>query len=236
MIKVFPDKFELASKFCDELVNLISQKEEINLCLSGGGTPEIIYQTLVKNYKGKINWKKVHLFWGDERCVPPDDEESNFGMTKKYLLNFIGIPEKNVHRIKGENDPETEAIRYSAEIKKAVLSKDGFPAFSLVMLGLGEDGHTASIFPDQMQVLNSNKICEVTIHPSTKQQRITLTGKVINHTERIIFLVTGRSKASILKKVLEEKNELFPAEFISPTNGKLEYYIDSEAASLLNKK
>lgn len=236
MIKLFPDKFELASKFCDELFNLVSQKKDIYLCLSGGSTPKIIYQILVKNYKRKINWKKLHLFWGDERCVPPDDEQSNFGMTKKYLLNFIDIPGKSVHRINGESDPETEAVWYSKEIKKTVLSKDGFPAFSLVMLGLGEDGHTASIFPDQMQVLNSNKICEVTDHLSTGQKRITLTGKVINNAERVIFFVTGRSKASILKKVLEEKNEMFPAEFIKPINGKLEYYIDAEAASLLNKK
>ena len=236
MIKVFTDKIELASKFCDELSNLVSQKKDIYLCLSGGSTPKIIYQTLVKNYRSKFNWKKIHLFWGDERCVPPNNEESNFRVTKKYLLSFIDIPGKNVHRIKGENDPETEAFRYSEEIKKIVLSKDGFPIFSLVTLGLGEDGHTASIFPDQMQVLNSNKICEVTDHLSAGQKRITLTGKVINNAERVIFFVTGRSKASILKKVIEEKNEMFPAEFIKPINGKLEYYIDAEAASLLNKK
>ena len=176
------------------------------------------------------------MFWGDERCVPPDNSESNFGMTKKYLLNFIDIPEKNVHRIYGENNPETEMIRYSEEIKKIVPSKNGFPDFNLIILGLGEDGHTASIFPDQMQVLDSYKICEVTIHPQTSQKRITLTGKAINNSERIVFLITGIGKEEIVKKVIEERKKIFPAEFINPVSGKLQYFIDSNAASLLNKR
>jgi len=236
MVKIFPTKSELAHYFCDELVKLVSQQKEFFLCLSGGSTPEIIFQILSKEYKDKIDWVKVHLFWGDERCVPPDNDESNFGTTKKYLLNFIDIPEKNVHRIQGENDPETEIIRYSGEIKKIVPLKEGFPDFDLIILGLGEDGHTASIFPDQMQVLESDKICEVTIHPQTRQKRITLTGKVINNSERIVFLITGMGKEEIVKKVIQDRKKIFPSEFINLVSGKLQYYIDSNAASLLNKK
>ncbi len=236
MVKIFSIKSELALYFCDELVKMVSQKNEFFLCLSGGSTPEIIFQTLSKEYKNKIDWTKVHLFWGDERCVPPDNSESNFGMTKKYLLNFIDIPEKNVHRIYGENDPETEMIRYSEEIKKIIPSKNGFPDFDLIILGLGEDGHTASIFPNQMNVLHSENICEVAIHPSTERKRITITGNVINNAKEITFLVTGESKSEILKKVLVEKNNNLPAEFINPVSGKLQYYIDLNAASLLNKR
>lgn len=236
MLKIFSTKSELAYYFCDELAKLVSQNDKIFLCLSGGSTPEIIFQTLSKDYKDKIDWSKVHLFWGDERCVPPDNDESNFGMTKKYLLNFIDIPEKNVHHIHGENNPQTEIIRYSEEIKNIVPLRDGFPNFDLIILGLGEDGHTASIFPDQMQVLNSDNICEVTIHPLTGQKRITLSGKVINNSKRIIFLITGKSKAEIVSKVIEGRKKIFPAEFINPVNGKLQYYIDSNAASLLNKE
>lgn len=236
MLKVFANKSELASTFCVGLVNLVSQKKEFFMCLSGGSTPEIIYQTLANRYKNEIDWKKVHLFWGDERCVPLDDDESNFRMAKNNLLNFIDIPEKNVHRIRGEKDPKSEAVQYSDEIMSIVPSRDGLPYFDIVMLGLGEDGHIASIFPDQMEVLSSDKICEVTVYPLTGQKRITLTGKVINNAEKILLLVTGKGKALILKKVLEEKNKKFPAEFIAPVNGKLEYYIDSEAAELLYEK
>jgi len=233
MLKKFSTKTELAYYFCDELVKLVSQKNEFFLCLSGGRTPEIIFQTISKKYKNKINWAKVHLFWGDERIVPPDDNESNYGMTKKYLLNFINIPEENIHRIRGENDPEKEAVRYSEEIKNNVPFNSGYPDFDLIMLGLGEDGHTASIFPNQMNLLHSEKICEVAIHPSNGQKRITLSGNVINNAKEITILVTGKSKSEILKKVLTEKNNALPAEFIQPVTGNLKYFIDEAAAQLL---
>lgn len=236
MIKIFLNKVELALFFCDELGKLVSQKKEIFLCLSGGSTPEIIYQTLSKDYKTKIDWNKVHLFWGDERCVPPESDESNYGMTRKYLHNFIDIPSKNVHYINGENNPEREAIRYSEELLKNVPLKNDYPNFDLVMLGLGDDGHTASIFPDQMEVIDSDKLCKVTLHPSSKQKRITLTAKIFNNAERVIFLVTGKSKASIVKKVAQDRKKVFPAEFIQPVYGKLDYFLDSDAASLLDAK
>jgi len=236
MLKIFENKSELASSFCEELLNLIDIKEKFFLALSGGSTPEIIYEILSKEYKQKINWKKIHLFWSDERCVHPEDVESNYGMTKKYLLDFIYIPEENVHRINGENEPELEAIRYSEEIKNTIYSRNGLPKFDLVMLGIGEDGHTASIFPDQMHLLNSDKICEVAVHPSSGQKRITLTGNVINNSEQVSFLVTGNGKAEILKKILEENNKIYPAEFISPVSGKLNYFVDEKASTLLDNR
>jgi len=236
MIKVFQSKSELATYFCEGLYKLSGAKAKIFIALSGGSTPKIIFETLARNYTEKIKWDKLHLFWSDERCVSPDDDESNFGMTKKCLLNFIDIPQKNVHHINGKNDPEKEAISYSEEIKKIVPFKNKYPLFDLVMLGIGEDGHTASIFPDQMHLLDSDKICDVAIHPSTGQKRITMTGKVINNSDAIRFLVTGESKADILKKIIEEKKEIYPAEFINPLNGNLNYYVDEEASSLLDKR
>lgn len=236
MIKVFKNKSELAISFCEELLRLSEAKEKFFLSLSGGSTPGIIFKTLAYVYKQKIKWDNLHLFWSDERYVPPENDESNYGMTKKFLLDFVDIPEENVHRIKGEDDPELEARRYSNEIQKTVSSVNAFPKFDLVMLGIGEDGHTASIFPDQMHLLNSDKICEVAVHPSTQQKRITMTGKVINNSDTVIFLITGKSKAEILKSILEEKKKIYPAEFIMPVYGKLEYYIDSEAAEFLDKK
>jgi len=233
VLNVFRNKEELAVAFCDEILKLSGQQEKFNVSLSGGSTPKIIFQTLAKNYKDKINWNKINLFWGDERCVPPDDDESNFGMTKNYLLDFINIPEKNIHRIKGEDDPETEAKRFANEVKKYVKLKNGLPFFDLVMLGLGEDGHIASIFPDQINLLQSEKICEVATHPLTGQKRITLTGRVINNAQVITFLVTGEKKKEILKKVLIDKNKTLPAEFIQPVSGKLKFYIDEAVAGLL---
>ena len=235
MIDVFKDKTKLASAFCEELVRLSKGKDKFFLALSGGSTPKIIFQILAKDYASKINWNKIHLFWGDERCVPPDDQESNFGMTKKYLLKLITIPDENIHRIKGENNPEVEADRYSEEIIKYVPLTKGLPSFDIFMLGIGEDGHTASIFPDQMNLLNSEKFCDVAVHPSSSQKRVTLTGRVINNAKEVIFLVTGKNKSEIIKKILIKKSRQLPAEFIEPVEGNLKYFIDSEAAELLKE-
>ena len=236
MLNIFNDKLELATAFSENLFQLSNEKEKLFIALSGGSTPEFIFQFLAKEYSSKIDWSRVHLFWGDERCVPPDDDDSNFGMTRKHLLSHIDIPEENIHRIKGENDPAVEADRYSKEIKNKVPSKNSFPAFDLVMLGIGEDGHTASIFPDQMKLLKSDKICEVAVQQSSSQKRITLTGRVINNAERIIFLVTGKKKAGIIREIMEGgpiKKEKYPAANINPVNGTINYFMDSEAAELL---
>lgn len=233
MINIYRDKHELAIAFCEELLKLRKNQEQFNIALSGGSTPKIIFEELSKNYKDKFDWNEIHFYWGDERCVPPDDTESNYGMTKKYLLDHINIPRENIHRIKGENDPVIEAERYSDEIKILVNSKNGLPNFDLVMLGLGEDGHTASIFPNQINLLHSEKICEVATHPSTGQKRITLTGKVINNSRAVTFLVTGERKSETLNKVLKEKDESLPATYIQPFNGSLKYFVDESAARLL---
>jgi len=167
--------------------------------------------------------------------VPPDDEESNFGMTQEFLFSKVNIPPSNVHRIFGENEPQKEAIRYSEIIKSRLNLKNDFPEFDLILLGVGDDGHTASIFPDQMKLLNSEKICEVAIHPSSGQKRITLTGKVINNSERIYFLVTGKSKAEVVAEILEKKNGYlkYPAANINSYNGNILWYLDKEASAWL---
>lgn len=232
---VFKNIEELSVDFCNNITQLTSGKENFFLALSGGTTPKVIFQTLVRDFKKKIEWNKVHFFWGDERCVPPDHSESNYGMAKEYLLDHIDIPVENIHRIKGEDNPDNEAERYSNEIKKYLPEVNGLPQFDAAMLGLGEDGHTASIFPDQLKLLSSDKICETAIHPSTKQKRITLTGKVINNSGEIYFLVTGKKKSIIVEKILNKKNNYlkFPASHINPFNGELFWFLGDEAASEL---
>lgn len=177
----------------------------------------------------------------DERCVPLESKESNFGAAKSFLENIFktslsGVMQlENIHRIRGEDDPDKEAIRYSELLKENIPLKNDFPRFDLIMLGIGEDGHTASIFPNQMHLLTSDKICEVSIHPVSGQKRITLTGKVLNNAERILFLVTGKEKTDVLRNIINKLGDYkkYPAAHICPVEGEMKWYLDSEAASKL---
>ena len=235
-ILTFKTGEELASAFCSELEQLInSNKNDLfSIALSGGNTPKIIFKILSSDYKNKIDWKKVKLFWGDERCVPPENEESNYGTAKVLLFDKVDIPTKNIFRIIGENNPAEEAKRYSKVIKENVETKNQLPSFDLFMLGLGQDGHTASLFPDQMNLLTSDNICETAVHPQSKQIRVTITGKVINNSKKIIFLVSGKNKAAIVKRIFNDDNsKSLPAENIRANNGIINWYLDEDAAHFL---
>jgi len=172
------------------------------IALSGGSTPELLYSVLGDHFSKSVNWENIHFFWGDERCVPAGSHESNFGMTHRSLLGKINIPASNIHRIRGEDDPAMEASRYAGEISDYTRKRDGLPVFDLIILGLGEDGHTASIFPSEANLMESEKICEVASHPVSMQKRITLTGRIINNADKVTFLVTGRKKAVIVEKII----------------------------------
>jgi 6-phosphogluconolactonase len=238
-IKIFPTPYELAEKFAEELVGIIADsakmKKPVSVALSGGSTPELLFSVLGDHYPNSVPWEYVHFFWGDERCVPPGNPESNYGMTRRRLFEKINIPYSNIHRIKGEDDPEKEASRYSEEISGCTGKRDGLPVFDLVILGLGEDGHTASIFPGHLDLFNSDKICEVAVHPATLQRRITITGRVINNADSVTFLVTGKKKADIVEKIIKKSliADDFPASYIVPVYGMLHWYIDKEAGRLL---
>jgi len=239
IVKIFPTPYDLAKQFADELVyktmESARKKEQFTVALSGGSTPELLFALISENYGAAIPWQYVHLFWGDERCVPPDSTESNFGMTLRKLLRKIDIPSGNIHRIKGEDDPEKEASRYQEEILRYTRERDRLPLFDLVILGLGDDGHTASIFPGHMDLLNSDKICDVAFHPLTLQKRITITGRVINNADAVAFLVTGRKKEAVVGKMFK-KDPLalnYPATYIVPLYGRLTWFIDKEAGRLL---
>jgi 6-phosphogluconolactonase len=222
----------LAEEFFQFMEKKAKSKEIVYMALSGGTTPQSLFRHLSENYAEKIPWENVHFFWVDERCVSPDDPESNFGMAKNLLFDNIEIPLENVHRIKGENDPETEVDRYADEILKYVPLMFNLPRFDWIWLGMGDDGHVASIFPDQLALIHSDKICAKAIHPVTKQKRVTLTGRALNHTKRASFLVTGAAKAPMVNTILKVpgKNNRFPAFHIKPSEGILEWYLDEEAA------
>jgi 6-phosphogluconolactonase len=237
-IKIFNTLDELSEQFSQLLKNKINAEDKkFNLVLSGGSTPRNLFKYLSVNNKDQINWSKINFFWGDERCVPPDDDQSNFKMANESLLSNINAIEENIFRIKGEDGPVKEAIRYSEIIRKTVPLKNNKPIFDLIMLGLGEDGHTASIFPNQPDLIDDDKICSVAINPTSQQKRITLTGKIINNARNIVFIVTGKKKSQVVADILENKITVkkYPANYIRPVNGNLFWFLDNEAASLLTE-
>lgn len=234
-VKIFAKPKKVAKRVAKRLLKMTqrSPQPRFDVALSGGSTPKNFFKSLVKKHKDTIPWERIHFWWGDERCVPPNDGDSNFKMVNDILFSNIDIPQKNIHRIKGENNAEEEAKRYSEEIETNLNVRNGVPVFDMVILGLGEDGHTASIFPGQLNLIEEDKTCVVSTHPITGQQRITLTGKVINNASRIFFLVTGENKALRISEIMndDEAAKLLPAYYISPENGKLIWYIDEAASS-----
>lgn len=237
--KIFNSSFELAEKYAEEFVIKINRadslKKTFTVALSGGSTPELLFTILGDHYSKSVHWEIVHFFWIDERCVSPESPDSNYGMTMKSLFRKIDIPLSNIHRIKGEDDPEMEALRYSEEISVFTAKRDGLPVFDNILLGIGEDGHIASIFPGKLELFNSAKICEVAIRPADNQKRITITGRVINNADSVTFLVTGRRKAEIVERVLN-KRELavnLPATYVVPLHGELSWLLDKDAGGLL---
>lgn len=239
-IKISQTPAELAKDFAGEIAKMINEsgrrKRFMNIALSGGSTPKMLFSVLAEKFSDSVSWEWVHFFWGDERCVPPDSPESNFGMTKEVLFGKIRINDSNIHRIIGEDDPEKEAERYSEEISYFTRENNGLPVFDLIILGLGEDGHTASIFPGNNTLFSSDKICEVAQHPVTSQKRITVTGPVINNAGIIVFLVTGASKAKMVSEIIENPGIVdYPAASVEPVHGTLKWYLDIDAASMLSQ-
>lgn len=233
---IYPDLDTLAAAFvCDVnrfLYESSNESDPINIALSGGSTPLAIFRQLAMLNLPK-EWDHVHLYWGDERCVPPSDGESNYGNAKDLLLNPLGFPPERIHRIRGEADPDLEAERYGNLLMEQLPVKNGFPVFDWIWLGLGEDGHTVSIFPDQIGLWNSKRICAVARHPETGQKRVTITGGVINAAKRVAFLVAGSSKSDIVNEiVMKEGGYLdYPAFYVAPHSGNVEWYLDMEATS-----
>lgn len=237
-VKIYSDQKEVVKALAKAIykLNKSSEQHHFNILLSGGNTPTELFKRLSKKYAETIEWERMHLWWGDERCVSPENENSNFKQAYDYLISQVSIPEENVHRIKGENTPEEEAIRYAGEIKQNLNFRGDNPVFDLVLLGLGEDGHTASIFPDEIELFEDERICAVATHPLSGQKRITITGKVLNNANRVFFLVTGSNKSQRISEIMNDDDaaKLLPAYYISPTNGELIWYIDEAAAQKIN--
>jgi len=207
------------------------------VAISGGSTPRRLYVLLAsEEYSHQIDWERVHFFWVDERCVPKDHEESNFKVSFDSVLSKVSMPVENIHRIMGEEDPEKAARDYENEIRESFGTGD-WPVFDLIILGMGSDGHTASLFPGSKSLEERERLTVPVYLEKPKINRITLTLPVLNHASQILFLVSGRSKATVLSQVLGDGHERdrYPAGLINPIHGDIIWLIDQEAADRLKR-
>jgi 6-phosphogluconolactonase len=236
-IIVLDDAQALHKRAAEEIAHLsgdaICTHAEFTFCLSGGSTPAAVYELLGSRFLLSVDWNEVHFFWGDERCVPPDNEKSNYAMTQRTMLSKLPVKPSQIHRIRGE-DPPTEAARaYEEEIANHFGSA-GFPRFDLTLMGLGDNSHTASLFPHNPALHETHRIAlAVEVDDPTQRHRVTLTAPVFNQAANVIFLVSGASKAQAVWNVLKgpRNPEEFPAQLITPKNGELIWLLDRAAAS-----
>ena len=237
MIQVFSSPELLADAVAQHIVTsaaeAISSRGRFTLALAGGSTPRAAYSRLAvgDSRLPTGDWRLFHILWGDERCVPPDDLRSNYRMAKEALLDRVPIPADQIHRIRGEDDPEKAAADYERELR-ALLGSDGL---DLVLLGLGEDGHTASLFPGQAAVHETTRWVVAVPAPDATMWRITLTPAVLNAARNVTFVVSGANKAARLQQVLQGPfaPDILPAQAIRPVQGRLSWMVDAAAGARL---
>ena len=234
-LHVYPSGPAVARAFADHLTQRLADKREGPLfwALSGGSTPKLLFKLLAEEYRDKIDWSRIHFFWGDDRMVPYDDPESNYGEVKNLLFDHVAVVDSQIHPVRTDLEPEEAARAYGETILSLLpRNSDGMPIFDINMLGMGGDGHTASIFPDQMDLLTDGRVCAVARHPETGQLRVTLTGPVINASDEVIFLVTGGGKTARTAQILNQEPGArdFPAAHIRPNPGRLHWFLDEAAA------
>ncbi|MEO6589114.1 MAG: 6-phosphogluconolactonase [Pyrinomonadaceae bacterium] len=243
MIKIFPDikqlNFFAAGKFIEIAKDAIKVRGKFSVALAGGSTPESLYQLLSsEEFKYEIDWSKVFFFFGDERNVPSDDAESNYRMANENLFAPLKISDENIFRWQIElNDPEKIVEDYEVLLKMFfALFEDELPKFDLILLGMGEDGHTASLFPFTEALKEREKIVVVNWVEKLNTNRLTFTYPTINNASNVIFLVSGESKAEALKEILEGEYqpEKYPAQAVKLNGGNLFWLIERQAARLLN--
>jgi len=241
-LRIFDDletlSIHAANLFSVQATRSILERGQFLVALNGGGTPTRLFQLLATDFHDKVEWAKVQVFWGDERCVPPNDPGSSYAQARELLLSRVPIPESNIHRIKGEFPPIKAAKEYSLLLKEYAFPPLDWPRFDLVYLGMGEDGHTASLFPGS-PVNVSDAVLPVTAHYQDRPaNRVTLTQLVFNRARMVVFMATGEKKASMLAEVLSDRYnpELYPAQRIDPKDGELIWLVDDDAADKLPKK
>jgi 6-phosphogluconolactonase len=241
-VRIFEDMEELSWAVATAFEQLSRiktiDKKPFRVAASGGSTPKLLFELLANpGFQGRIRWSNLQLFQVDERCVPPDDPQSNYRMIRRSLLEAVPLPEINFHRMKAElPDRDAAARAYSDDLERVLHPAPGeFPRFDLIFLGMGPDGHTASLFPGSAGLDEREKWVIPNFAPSLKSNRLTLTFPVLNAAEHVIFLVAGEDKAEILRQVLEGPAGKFPSQHVAPVNGRLSWFLDRSAAHLLKE-
>lgn len=243
-IRILSTPQELFSAAAEEVVkstaDAVAARGRFTIALSGGSTPRSLYNLLATNARTVLPWDKMFFFWGDERHVPPTDPESNYRMTDEAMLSKVPVPPGNVFRIPGENpDAAAVADEYEKTLRKFFKLESGaMPRFDLILLGLGPDGHTASLFPGTAALKEKSRLVVANWVEKLKTHRLSLTLPVLNAGRCVAFLVSGTDKASVLKTVLEEDapGEQYPAKLVHPSDGNLVWLLDRAAASSLSNK
>jgi 6-phosphogluconolactonase len=242
-VRVFPDLPKASQALAERLIetakDVLTTKDTFSMVLSGGKTPCFLYRLLARGYSGKISWEKVHLFWGDERCVAMDSRDSNFAMASEAMISKVQVPTENIHRIPAEiMPPEKAAETYERMLQEYFKTEEGESfLFDAMILGVGEDGHTASLFPGSSALNEKSRwVLAVNAPPSfSPQKRITMTFPLINRSRSIFFLVSGTKKREVVREILKQQEtarRLYPAALIHPL-GSIAWYIDRE---ILNDK
>jgi len=245
-VEVLPNPGALVTVAAERFVALaaaaIRADGRFHVALSGGTTPKSLYEMLATDrYAARVDWSRVHLFWGDERCVPPTDPMSNYRMVRETLIDHVTLPDANVHRIRGEDDPAAAAAAYERELRNAFRTPAGPPRhgarFDLVLLGLGADGHTASLFPGLTAVSEQERWVTAAYVAAVSMWRVTCTPVVFNTAAAVVFLVAGPDKAAMLREVLEGPYQpaLLPAQAIAPGDGSVSWLLDADAGANLTQ-
>ena len=228
-----------AQLFTGAAVKAVASRGVARIAISGGTTPKTMFKLLAdaaQPFVTQVPWDKLDLYWVDERCVPPDNAESNYRMTREALLSKVPLPAERVHRIEGELEPEVAAARYESTIRNTFkLEGAETPTFDLILLGMGDDGHTASLFPHTEGLNDVSHIAIANHVPQKDTWRVTLTWPVINQSREVAFLIEGAAKTQVLHDVFlgPYQPETFPSQIIRPTSGRLTLLLDAAAASKL---
>ncbi len=239
VIKKFPDIYKLSRAAAEYMVTLsraATQRDApFSVALCGGSTPESLYALLATEvYAKRVDWSLVHVFWGDERCVPPDHIESNYRMARHALLKHVPIPPENIHRMPAERKPDEAARLYERELRQFFGETD-WPSFDLILLGIGDDGHTASLFPNSPALQVTDRWVTENYVEKLDTWRLTLTAPAINTAANILFMAIGEKKARRIQQVIqgEYQPENLPAQMIQPTRGRLVWLVDEAAGALV---
>ena len=242
-IAIYPDIDVLSHEAAQYIVRIatasVKSHGRFTIALSGGTTPRKLYGLLGSEpYRSQIDWTLVHIFWSDERCVPPDSEESNYHLAHEVLLSKISIPAVQVHRMPADMpDRNAASQEYTNEMRR-VFGTDGIPNFDLMQLGMGPEGHTASLFPHQAALHEQQRLVVPVSVPKPPPDRLTFTPPLLNAARNVLFLVTGSDKADALHAVLEDpyNPDEYPAQIVRPPNGEVTWMVDTAAAAKLQTK